>query len=163
MRRFAALTLLPLMVTAAPSFVSDKVAPLFSSLSSAQIPNSYIVVFKKHVTETSAGDHHNWLDQIHNQAETQRTELRKRSQSPINDLFQGLKHKYNIAGRFIGYSGHFDDQVIEEVRKHPDVRNLIFYFHSSVDGLISALYFLPKRLNMFLSTFLGCLTNKIIC
>lgn len=109
------------MVTAAPSFVSDKVAPLFSSLSSAQIPNSYIVVFKKHVTETSAGDHHNWLDQIHNQAETQRTELRKRSQSPINDLFQGLKHKYNIAGRFIGYSGHFDDQVIEEVRKHPDV------------------------------------------
>lgn len=121
MRSFSLLTLLPLLATAAPSFISDKLAPLFTKENVAEIPNSYIVVFKKHVTESSADDHHNWLDQIHSQAETQRSELRKRAQIPINDLFQGLKHKYNIAGKFMGYSGHFDDGVIDEVRKHPDV------------------------------------------
>ncbi|POS82862.1 hypothetical protein EPUL_005429 [Erysiphe pulchra] len=121
MRSFTALMLLPLLATAAPSFKSDTVAPLLTTESVAEIPNSYIVVFKKHVTESSADDHHNWLDQIHTQAEARRTELRKRAQIPINDFFQGLKHKYNIAGKFMGYSGHFDEGVIDEVRKHPDV------------------------------------------
>ncbi|RKF71299.1 Alkaline protease 2 [Golovinomyces cichoracearum] len=121
MRGLINLALLPLMATAAPSFKSDSIAPVFSTQDSAQVPNSYVVVFKKHVTEALAADHHSWVQMIHSEAETQRTELRKRSQSPINDVFSGLKHTYNIAGNFLGYSGHFDDNIIEEVRRHPDV------------------------------------------
>lgn len=37
------------------------------------------------------------------------------------DLFEGLRHTYNIAGGLRGYSGHFDREVIEQVRRHPDV------------------------------------------
>ncbi|RKF65476.1 Alkaline protease 2 [Erysiphe neolycopersici] len=140
MRNYAVLLLLPLLATAAPSFLSDKVAPLYTKESATEISNSYIVVFKKHVTKSSADDHHTWLDQVHNQAEARRSELRKRGQFPINDLFQGLKHKYNIAGKFMGYSGHFDDGVIDKVRKHPDVefveKDSIVHTLTQGDGLL---------------------------
>lgn len=49
-------------------------------------------------------------------------ELRKRSQFPIaDDLFSGLKHTYDIAGSLLGYSGHFDNEIIEQVRMNPNV------------------------------------------
>lgn len=47
-------------------------------------------------------------------------ELRKRSQAPIS-IFSGLKHTFDIAGDVLGYAGHFDQDVIERVRRHPDV------------------------------------------
>jgi len=63
-----------------------------------------------------------WVQDIHLESENQRTELRKRGQFPLTtDIFEGIKHTYNIAGDFLGYSGHFDDSVIEKVRRHPDV------------------------------------------
>jgi len=47
---------------------------------------------------------------------------RKRSLFPsAEDVFEGLKHTYNVAGNLMGYSGHFDEDVISEVRRHPDV------------------------------------------
>ena len=36
-------------------------------------------------------------------------------------MFEGMKHTYDIAGKVLGYSGHFDDEVMEQVRRHPDV------------------------------------------
>lgn len=129
--RVLSLSLLPLLASAAPFLsdtATDTTAPIFATQESAQLPNSYIVVFKDHVNEKTAADHHNWVQQIHNQVEVERTELKKRSQLPIvNDVFNGLKHTYNIAGNFMGYSGHFDDKVIEEVRKHPDVSSLMIF------------------------------------
>ncbi|KAM3083867.1 proteinase B [Clarireedia jacksonii] len=120
------LTLLPLLASSAPTLstetVHEGVAPLLSSSNSVEVPDSYIVVFKKHVTEASATEHHSWVQDIHSAGENERTELRKRGQFPITtDVFEGLKHTFNIAGDFLGYSGHFDDSVIEEVRRHPDV------------------------------------------
>jgi cerevisin len=122
------LSILPLLASSAPTFSTETIhadaAPLISSTNSVEVPDSYIVVFKKHVTEASASDHHSWVQDIHLESETQRTELRKRSQFPItSDIFEGMKHTYNIAGSFLGYSGHFDDSVIERVRRHPDVSN----------------------------------------
>lgn len=52
--------------------------------------------------------------------EAAKSHLAKRSQLPII-TFGGLKHTYNIAGSLLGYSGHFDEDVIERVRRHPDV------------------------------------------
>ncbi|TVY75839.1 Subtilisin-like proteinase Spm1 [Lachnellula suecica] len=126
MRGLIGLTLLPLLASSAPTFSTETIhegaAPLLSSANSDIVPDSYIVVFKKHVTEKSASDHHSWVQDIHTESENERTELRKRSQFPITtDIFEGLKHTYNIAGDFLGYSGHFDDSIIEKVRRHPDV------------------------------------------
>lgn len=127
MRGLIGLTLLPLLASSAPTTFSTETihegaAPLLSSSNSEIVPDSYIVVFKKHVTEKSASDHHSWVQDVHSENENVRTELRKRSQFPITtDIFEGLKHTYNIAGDFLGYSGHFDDSVIEKVRRHPDV------------------------------------------
>jgi cerevisin len=126
MRGLIGFSLLPLLASSAPTFntetIHEGVAPLLSSSNAVEVPDSYIVVFKKHVTEASASDHHTWVQDIHTEVEGQRTELRKRSQFPVTtDIFEGLKHTYNIAGDFLGYSGHFDDAVIEKVRRHPDV------------------------------------------
>lgn len=126
MRAFIGLSLLPLLASSAPTFstetIHEGVAPLLSSSNAESVPDNYIVVFKKHVTPTSADDHHNWVQNVHLESQNARTELRKRGQFPFtSEVFNGLKHTYNIAGDFLGYSGHFDDSVIEQVRRHPDV------------------------------------------
>jgi cerevisin len=97
-------------------------APLLQSVNAKHIPNSYIVKFKDHVKHHEAAAHHAWVNDLHVQTESRKLELRKRSQIPmIDDFFEGLKHTYNIAGSFLGYSGHFDDAVLEQLRRHPDV------------------------------------------
>jgi cerevisin len=128
MRSLGLLSLLPLLASASPVInvgtIHKDAAPILSSSHSEPIPDAYIVVFKKHVSHSDAKDHHSWVQNLHLQTETRRMELRKRSfwDSPIKtDLFNGLKHTYNIAGGLLGYSGHFDEDVIEQVRRHPDV------------------------------------------
>lgn len=125
------MSLLPLLASAAPASFStetihDNAAPVLASSNGQVVKGSYIVVFKKHVSADSASHHHKWVQDVHTESEVVRTELRKRSSSsefPITtEIFEGLKHTYNIAGDFLGYSGHFDDDVIEKVRRHPDVR-----------------------------------------
>jgi cerevisin len=133
MRGLIGLSLLPLLASSAPTLNTETIhrdaAPLLTSTNAEAIPDSYIVVFKKHVTEASASDHHSWVQSVHSDSENVRTELRKRSQFPITtDIFEGLKHTYNIAGNFLGYSGHFDDEVIEKVRRHPDVSTSFLRF-----------------------------------
>ncbi|KAH8660642.1 putative subtilisin-like proteinase Spm1 [Tricladium varicosporioides] len=130
MRGLISLSLLPLLASAAPASFStetihDDAAPILTSSNAKLVKDSYIVVFKKHVSADSASHHHKWVQDVHTESEAVRTELRKRSSSsefPITtEIFEGLKHTYNIAGDFLGYSGHFDDSVIEKVRRHPDV------------------------------------------
>lgn len=96
-------------------------APIHSSSNSKPIANSYMVVFKKHVTQDAALAHHSWVQDVHLESQSFKTELRKRDQISLQDeVYQGLKHTYNIPG-LMGYSGHFDENVIEQVRRHPDV------------------------------------------
>lgn len=132
MRGIISLTLLPMLASSAPTFSTETIhqdaAPLISSANSVEVPDSYIVVFKKHVSEKAASDHHTWVQDIHSAGEIERTELRKRSQFPITtDIFEGLKHTYKIGAGFLGYSGHFDDSVIEKVRAHPDVSSTFLH------------------------------------
>lgn len=109
--------------------VDKQSAPLLSSTTSAEhaIPNNYIVVFKQHVDGSAATEHHSWVANIHS---AKVAELRKRSQIPILqsggvvddvEALTGLKHTYNISDGLTGYSGAFDETVIDEIRKHPDV------------------------------------------
>lgn len=118
------LLLLPLAAASPFSIgtIHKDVAPLLSSSNAKEVPNSYVIKFKKHVTHEAANKHHSWVQDLHYTTQNTKTELRKRDQFPFQDtVFEGLRHTYNIAGNFLGYSGHFDDDVIEQVRRHPDV------------------------------------------
>jgi cerevisin len=122
--RLLALQLLTVAASANPLFhtgtIHREAAPLLSSSNAKHIPGSYIIKLKSHVDPAS---HHSYVNSLHAKHESRRLELRKRSQIPfLDDAFAGLKHTFNIAaGSFLGYSGHFDDAVIEELRWHPDV------------------------------------------
>lgn len=133
MKGVFALSLLPLMASASPVLtdtIHNGAAPLLSSTQATEIPDSYIIVFKKDVTHTTACAHHDWVQEQHVQVETAKRDLSKRSQFPVTS-FGGLKHTYNIAGGLLGYSGHFDEQVIEQVRRHPDVSKHLHHLFSA--------------------------------
>lgn len=84
-----------------------------------------IATNRKHVTSSSASDHQSWVQTIHTTAEDSRlTELRKRGQVTLGDddvSYNGFKHAYKIGTDFLGYAGHFDDSVLDQIRSHPDV------------------------------------------
>ncbi|KAI4215328.1 MAG: hypothetical protein LQ351_002228 [Letrouitia transgressa] len=124
MKAFFAVALLPLLGACSPALRVDTIhndaAPVLSSSHAQPIPDSYIVVFKKHVSHPTACAHHTWVQDQHVEVEKKKRDLSKRSQISISP-FGGLKHTYNIAGGLLGYSGHFDEEVIERVRRHPDV------------------------------------------
>lgn len=124
MKGYLILSLLPLLVSTSPLVAIDTIhngaAPLLSSSESKEIPNSYIIVFKKEVSATSAFAHHSWVQEQHAEIENKKRELQKRDQKPLA-IFGGLKHTFDIAGALFGYSGHFDEDVIERIRRHPDV------------------------------------------
>ncbi|KAI4227752.1 MAG: hypothetical protein L6R36_002172 [Xanthoria steineri] len=124
MKGLFALVALPLLASSSPVFktetIHNEAAPVLSSTQATEIPDSYIVVFKKHVNHEAAAVHHTWVQDQHLEIEKTKRHLSKRSQMPLT-TFGGLKHTYNLAGAFLGYSGHFDEDVIEKVRRHPDV------------------------------------------
>ena len=120
------LTTLAALASASPVFFDTSIhkdaAPILSSANAKEIADSYLIVFKKHVNDKHAAIHHSWVQDTHLKVQDAKTELRKRSQTPLTDnIFGGLKHTYNIAGSLLGYSGHFDEDVIEQIRRHPDV------------------------------------------
>lgn len=126
MKSVISASLLPLLASASPFLgigtIHKEVAPLYSSSNSKEIPNQYMIKFKNHVKHADAAAHHAWVQDIHVAKENERAELRKRSQLPLlDDVFEGMRHTYNLAGSFLGYAGHFDEDVIEQIRRHPDV------------------------------------------
>jgi cerevisin len=125
MRTFAALCLATAAQAASVSTetIHGGSAPLLSSIDADHIPDSYIIKFKDHVDDTSASDHHTWIQKIHDGPQDDYLELRKRSgdDSLVGKVFGGMKHTFSIADSFKGYAGHFHPDVIEQVRNHPDV------------------------------------------
>ncbi|RVD82442.1 uncharacterized protein DFL_006869 [Arthrobotrys flagrans] len=124
----------PVLVVASPvgtTVVSR--APLLSTLSASdhEIPDSYIVVFKKGVDSEAVDAHQSWIQKTH------ASSLKKRSQVPlggkpsssflntvvddVETVVGGFKHSFDIAGAFKGYSGSFDEDTLDLIRSHPDV------------------------------------------
>ena len=103
--------------------VHKDAAPILSSTDAQVIEDSYLIVFKDHMTGKDASNHHTWVQDLHLKTQDTKFELRKRSQFPtMSNVFEGMKHTFDIPGALLGYSGHFDEDVIEAVRRHPDVR-----------------------------------------
>ncbi|KAL4907562.1 hypothetical protein BDW74DRAFT_176314 [Aspergillus multicolor] len=129
MKGIIGLSLLPLLAAASPVVVEsihNGAAPILSSTNAKEIPDSYIVVFKKHVDTDAASAHHGWVQDIHGQQSGARSDLKKRSFLGLEfgfgeEVYDGLKDTFNIAGSLMGYSGHFHEETIEEIRNHPDV------------------------------------------
>ncbi len=128
MKGYLFLSLLPLLVSSSPLVTVDTIhneaAPLLSSSESKAIPDSYIVVFKKGVSPASVLAHHSWVQDQHEEIENTKWDLKKRDQKPLA-FFKGLGHTFDIAGGLLGYAGHFDQDVIERIRRHPDVSSVI--------------------------------------
>jgi hypothetical protein len=116
------------LATASPVLVNsihNDAAPILSASNAKEIADNYMIKFKDHVTQNLAAQHHGWVQDLHEKTQVAKTELRKRSQTPmVDDIFSGLKHTYNIAGGLMGYAGHFDEETIEQIRRHPDVSSL---------------------------------------
>lgn len=71
------------------------------------INNSYIVIFKDDVAPHLKINHYNFLDKAH-------------LEDPFfGGDFSGLRHIYD--GHINGYSGFFTDNVVEQLRKSPEV------------------------------------------
>ena len=126
MKTGVCLALLPLLAAASPvvnaGTIHRDAAPVISSSNSKEVPNSYIVVFKKDVEGKKVMTHQTWVQSLHDDSTRVRLELRKRSQAPFyEDVLDGLKHSFNIGGSVLGYTGQFDEGVIEQIRRHPDV------------------------------------------
>ena len=123
MKGFFTLSLVPLLALASPVFFEsskDDPAPVLSSAETEEIPDSYMIVFKKDVSHVAAAEHHDWVQNLHVEVETTKRKKRDLSQFALT-AFEGLKHTYNIPGGLLGYSGQFDGEVIESVRRHPQV------------------------------------------
>ncbi|BFZ54836.1 proteinase B [Savitreella phatthalungensis] len=95
-------------------------APLVTAYDAETIDHHYIVVFKDHVRNADAAEHHQWVQSLH------ASSLEKRDLSVADfhvnwDVITGLKHVYSDLVGFAGYSGAFTDEVVAELRKSPDV------------------------------------------
>ena len=130
MKGVLSFSLLPLLVAATPvaiDTIHGGAAPILSSINAQEVPDSYIIVFKKHVTHSAACNHREWVETQHTEIETAKKAKRGLSESLQEPFvtFGGLKHTFNIVGGLLGYSGHFDENVIERVRNHPDVSSTL--------------------------------------
>ncbi|KAF9360996.1 serine protease [Mortierella sp. AD094] len=93
-----------------PSFLqSERLAPIVSPLDADIVPDSYFVVFKSGVR---ASEHSAWIRDLHQ---------RDISANGIwDDFTSGIKHVYDM-GSFQGVAGRFRSDVLDEIRKNPDV------------------------------------------
>ncbi|KAI5297163.1 hypothetical protein KEM56_005037, partial [Ascosphaera pollenicola] len=135
MKSLISLSSLLLLTSASPIVNPDfsaasihaSAAPVLSSVNAKEVPNSYIVVFKKHVSSSTAAAHHTWVNDLHLSSLSAKKKRDHQLPLGFDDLdlgvgaYEGLKHTFEFGGSLLGYSGHFDEDVIEQVRRHPDV------------------------------------------
>ncbi|KAF9428980.1 serine protease [Podila epigama] len=92
----------------------EQLAPVISSVEAETIPDSYFVVFKSGVR---ASDNAAWVQELH------QTNLKQSGcHESVNSEqpFEGIKHVYDM-GEFQGLAGQFHPEVLNEIRKNPDV------------------------------------------
>lgn len=76
------------------------------------IPGSYIVVMKDETSTRDFKSHLGWAANVHQE------NLAKRGSSAST----GMQFRFDIAG-WRGYSGKFDEETINEIVNHPNVRS----------------------------------------
>ncbi|KAG0030630.1 serine protease [Podila clonocystis] len=129
-----------------PSFgYTEKLAPIITAAEADVIPDSYFVVFKNGVR---ANDHSAWVHNLH-----------KRDMS-VNGIWDnitsGVKHVYDM-GEFQGIAGRFRPDVLDEIRKNPDVdyieRDQVVYASETQRNAPWGLARISHRKRLTLGTF----------
>jgi cerevisin len=98
---------------------SENVAPLVSSESAQVIPDSYIIVFKKHIDEVKVKYHHTC---VHDYVSEEKRSLSKRGL--LGDFISGIKHTFDF-DNFQGYSGRFSQEILDKIRRSDEVNILL--------------------------------------
>uniref|UniRef100_A0A1D1XW70 Subtilisin-like protease CPC735_031240 n=1 Tax=Anthurium amnicola TaxID=1678845 RepID=A0A1D1XW70_9ARAE len=121
-KKFLLVALFISSATAAPYYNSydsysenENIAPLVSSESAQVIPDSYIIVFKKHVEETKVKYHHSC---VHDYVSEEKRSLSKRGL--LSDFLSGIKHTFDFKN-FQGYTGRFSKEVLDKIRRSDEV------------------------------------------
>jgi oryzin len=99
MVRFAQLALFLWAAIPAYGLPANKRAP-------AIVPGSYIVTLKSDLVKPQVDGHLSWVSDVHARSPS------RRQTTGINKIW---------TENFKGYSGHFDDATIEEIRNSADV------------------------------------------
>jgi hypothetical protein len=83
-------------------------APVLASSTSQTIDEHYIVVLKPGLAAHHKQQHHQWVQLL---------------QTEKNAGKKGFKHAFDVGnvGIVHGYSGHFDNAMLAEIRKHEHV------------------------------------------
>ncbi|KAF9938838.1 serine protease [Mortierella antarctica] len=92
----------------APCHSEALLAPLLASDNAEVIPDSYFVVFKNGIR---AQDNSGWVQDLHQ---------RDVSVNGLSDLDSGVRHVFDM-GSFQGLAGRFSPEVLDEIRRNPDV------------------------------------------
>ncbi|CAO3606912.1 unnamed protein product [Mucor hiemalis] len=96
---------------------NDNLAPLYISPEAERIANSYIVVLKDHLSGSDIQEHASWIKSVSSKSNSNRS---------ITDYLNphitkaGIEHVYDTPN-LKGYSGKFDDDVLEAIRQSDDV------------------------------------------
>ncbi|CDK24420.1 unnamed protein product [Kuraishia capsulata CBS 1993] len=112
---------------AAVAAPSAQIASIFKPSSGNEIPHSYIIVFKDHVTPDAVDFHLEWVKEAHSNSAAKSKgskEFDSFSNSVkaagIDNVLGGFTGKFNI-GNFKGYTGYFLPEVLELLKLNPDV------------------------------------------
>ncbi|KAF9084671.1 serine protease [Mortierella sp. GBA35] len=101
-----------------PSFIqSERLAPVISSVEADIIPDSYFVVFKDGVR---VHEHSAWVRELHHEDVAANGALWGDNGEDGEGLGSGVRHVYDM-GSFQGLAGRFRPEVLNEIRRNPDV------------------------------------------
>lgn len=90
---------------------SEAMAPMLASDNAEVIPDSYFVVFKNGIR---AQDNSGWVQDLHQ---------RDVSINGLSDRDSGVRHVFDM-GSFQGLAGRFSPEVLDEIRRNPDVSSI---------------------------------------
>ncbi|KAF9178891.1 serine protease [Haplosporangium sp. Z 767] len=99
-------------LTFPPMFHSENLAPVMSSVEAEVIPDSYFVVFKN---GARANEQSAWVQGLH-----QRDVNVNGFWGGYDGLEGGVRHVFDM-GSFQGLAGSFRPEVLDEIRRNPDV------------------------------------------
>ncbi|GJC92040.1 alkaline proteinase [Colletotrichum higginsianum] len=95
------------LVAALVPFGAAAPAPAPRDDPTPDVAGKFIVTLKSGISARDLDSHLSWVDAVHKRS------LDRRDTT-------GVEKKFNV-GKFSGYSGHFDDATVEELRNNPDV------------------------------------------
>jgi cerevisin len=100
---------------------NNNIAPLYISPDAEAIANSYIVVLKDNLKSHEIKEHATWISSL-----TAKSNEKFRMSDWLNPhtAAAGIEHVYDTPN-LKGYSGKFDDQVLEAIRQSDDVSQFL--------------------------------------